>query len=62
MRVLGVDGGQSGIRLRHSAEDRVVEVEGVSRGEGDVVAAVADAVARAGARAGSAPSTASSWA
>ena len=46
MRVLGVDGGQSGIRLRHSAEERVVEVEGVSRGEGDVVAAVADAVAR----------------
>lgn len=46
MRVLGVDGGQSGIRLRHSADDRVVEVEGVSRGEGDVVAAVADAVAR----------------
>ena len=45
MRVLGVDGGQSGIRLRHSAEDRVVEVEGVSRREGDVVAAVADAVA-----------------
>jgi len=45
MRILGVDGGQSGIRLRHSAEDRVVEVEGVSRGEGDVVAAVADAVA-----------------
>jgi glucosamine kinase len=46
MRVLGVDGGQSGIRLRHSAEDRVLEVEGISRGEGDVVAAVADAVAR----------------
>ena len=45
MRVLGVDGGQSGIRLRHSAKERVVEVEGVSRGEGDVVAAVADAVA-----------------
>ena len=46
MRILGVDGGQSGIRLRHSAKDRVFEVEGVSRGEGDVVAAVADAVAR----------------
>jgi glucosamine kinase len=46
-RVLGVDGGQSGIRSRHSSGDRVVEVEGVSRLEGDTVAAVADAVARA---------------
>lgn len=46
IRVLGVDGGQSGIRLRHSAGDRIVEVEGVSRLEGDVVASVADAVAR----------------
>jgi glucosamine kinase len=45
-RVLGVDGGQSGIRMRHSAGDRIVEVEGVSRLEGDTVAAVADAVAR----------------
>lgn len=45
--VLGVDGGQSGIRLRHSGGDRVVEVDGVSRLEGDTVAAVADAVARA---------------
>lgn len=45
MRVLGVDGGQSGIRLRHSASERLVEVEGVSRGEGDVIAAVAEAVA-----------------
>ena len=52
MRVLGVDGGQSGIRLRHSAEDRVTEVEGVSRGEGDVVAAVADAVAQGWRRGG----------
>jgi N-acetylglucosamine kinase-like BadF-type ATPase len=45
-RVLGVDGGQSGIRLRHSAGNRIVEVEGVSRLEGDTVAAVADTVAR----------------
>jgi glucosamine kinase len=43
--VLGVDGGQSGIRLRHSLDDRVVEVEGVSRLEGDTISAVADAVA-----------------
>jgi glucosamine kinase len=43
--VLGVDGGQSGIRLRHSLGDRVVEIEGVSRLEGDTIAAVADAVA-----------------
>ena len=42
--VLGVDGGQAGIRLRHSARDLIVEVEGVSRLEGDTVAAVADAV------------------
>ena len=46
IRVLGVDGGQSGIRLRHSASDRIEEVEGVSRLEGDTVTAVADAVAR----------------
>ena len=38
MRVLGVDGGQSGIRLRHSSGDRIVEVVGVSRQEGDTVA------------------------
>jgi glucosamine kinase len=43
-RVLGVDGGQSGIRLRHSLGDRVVEVEGVSHQEGDTIAAVANAV------------------
>ena len=46
-RVLAVDGGQSGIRLRHSSGDRVVEVEGVSRLEGDTVAAVAGAIGRA---------------
>ena len=45
MRVLGVDGGQSGIRLRHSSGDRVVEVEGVSRLEGDTVATVAATIA-----------------
>ena len=41
MRVLGVDGGQSGIRLRHSSGDRTIEAEGVSRLEGDVNASVA---------------------
>jgi glucosamine kinase len=40
-RVLGVDGGQSGIRLRHSSSDRTVEVPGVSHLEGDAVTAVA---------------------
>ncbi len=43
MRVLAVDGGQSGIRMRHSAESRIVEVDGVSRA-GDTVALVADAI------------------
>jgi len=46
IRVLGVDGGQSGIRLRHSAGARIVEVVGVSRQEGDTVATVADAINR----------------
>jgi len=46
MRVLGVDGGQSGIRLRASDADRTVEVAGVSRAAGDTVAAVAAAVSR----------------
>jgi len=47
MRALGVDGGQSGIRLRHSSGDQMVEVEGVSRLEGDTVADVAAAIASA---------------
>lgn len=46
IRVLAVDGGQSGIRLRHSAEPRIVEVDGVSRA-GDTVAAVAQAIREA---------------
>lgn len=45
-RVLAVDGGQSGIRLRHSAEPRIVEAAGVSRA-GDTVAAVARAIGEA---------------
>lgn len=44
--VLAVDGGQSGIRLRHSSAPRVVEAAGVSRA-GDSVAAVAEAIATA---------------
>jgi len=51
--VLGVDGGQSSIRLFHSSDPRVVEVDGVSRQEGDVVAAVANAVADGWRRLGS---------
>lgn len=43
--VLGVDGGQSAIRLGHSLGHRIVEIDGVSRQEGDIVAAVANAVA-----------------
>lgn len=44
--VLAVDGGQSGIRLRHSGDPRVVEVDGVVR-DGDSIAAVARTVGRA---------------
>jgi N-acetylglucosamine kinase-like BadF-type ATPase len=44
MRVLGVDGGQSGIRMRHSLGNRTAEVEGVSRQEGDTIDSVARAV------------------
>ena len=44
--VLGVDGGQSAIRLRHSSSERTVEVEGVSRLEGDTVSIVAEQIAR----------------
>jgi N-acetylglucosamine kinase-like BadF-type ATPase len=47
MRVLAVDGGQSGIRLRVSDDPRTVEVPGVGRLEGDTVAQLADGVARA---------------
>lgn len=46
MHILAVDGGQSAIRLRHSSSDRVVEVRGVSRLEGDTVDAVASAIAQ----------------
>ena len=54
-RVLGVDGGQSGIRLRHSLDDRIVEVEGVGHQEGDTIAAVATAVSEGWHRGGFGP-------
>ncbi len=44
-RVLAIDGGQSAIRLRHSDTPGSVELEGVSRLEGDTLEAVAAAVA-----------------
>ncbi len=44
--VVGIDGGKSGIRMRHSSTRIVVEVPGVSHEEGDAVTLVADAVAR----------------
>lgn len=53
LRVLAVDGGQSAIRVRHSAWAADVESEGVSRLEGDVVTSVAAAVGRAWSEAGS---------
>ena len=52
MRVLGVDGGQSAIRLRLAGSPAVVEVAGVSRVDGDAVALVADAVAEGARRLG----------
>jgi len=45
--VLAVDGGQSGIRLKTSTGPRTVEVEGVSRLEGDTIEAVARAIGSA---------------
>lgn len=49
-RVLGVDGGQSGIRLKSSAHPGTVEVDGVSRLEGDTVRSVGNSIANAWAR------------
>jgi glucosamine kinase len=49
--VLAVDGGQSAIRLRHSAIDETIEVDGISRG-GDTRRAVVDAVERGWRQAG----------
>jgi uncharacterized phosphosugar-binding protein/N-acetylglucosamine kinase-like BadF-type ATPase len=47
MRILGVDGGQSAIRVRLAGSARVVDVAGLSRGEGDLAVRMADAVAEA---------------
>jgi N-acetylglucosamine kinase-like BadF-type ATPase len=44
MQVLAVDGGQSAIRVRHSSGGASVEIDGVSRQEGDTVAAVVRAI------------------
>ncbi len=51
-RVLAVDGGQSAIRVRHSDLPETVELEGVSRLEGDTVGAVAAAVVQGWRRSG----------
>ncbi len=51
--VLGVDGGQSSIRLRHSLSDHEVASEGVGHQEGDTIAMVAEAVAKGWERLGS---------
>jgi len=45
-QLLAVDGGQSAIRVRHSSLDHAVDVEGVSRLEGDTAGSVADAIVR----------------
>lgn len=50
-----MDGGQSAIRLCHSGAAETVEVEGISRLEGDTVGAVAAAVARGWQLAGTPP-------
>jgi len=47
LRVLAVDGGQSGIRVKSNAQPGTVEVDGVSRLEGDTMRSVAGAVANA---------------
>ncbi len=51
-QVLAIDGGQSQIRVRHSAWASEIELDGVSRLEGDTVASVAGAVGRAWRQAG----------
>jgi N-acetylglucosamine kinase-like BadF-type ATPase len=52
--VLAIDGGQSGIRVGHSETSRSVELEGVSRLEGDTLGSVAAAVAEGWRRLGAA--------
>lgn len=55
MGILAVDGGQSAVRVRHSDAPADVELEGISRLEGDTVAAVVSAVATGWHAAGSLP-------
>jgi N-acetylglucosamine kinase-like BadF-type ATPase len=50
--VLAIDGGQSAIRVRHSEGSDTVELEGVSRLEGDTLGAVVAAVAKGWRQAG----------
>ncbi len=52
--ILAVDGGQSGIRMRHSSSARIVEVNGVIRSS-DTIAAVAHAISEAWADGGFPP-------
>ena len=47
IEVLAVDGGQSGVRARHSSSSALVEVDGVSRREGDTIDAIVVATAAA---------------
>jgi uncharacterized phosphosugar-binding protein/N-acetylglucosamine kinase-like BadF-type ATPase len=49
---IGVDGGQSGLRLRVAGQDRWYEAPGYSHAEGDVVSYVVDATTEAWRRAG----------
>ncbi len=50
-----MDGGQSAIRVCHSSASEHVEVEGISRLEGDTISAVAEAVAAGWRQAGAPP-------
>ena len=54
-QVLAVDGGQSSIRVRHSSRLDAIELDGVSRLEGDTVDAVARAVSEGWRAAGALP-------
>jgi N-acetylglucosamine kinase-like BadF-type ATPase len=45
--ILGVDGGQSGIRMRTSLSESTIEIEGVSHQDGDTISLIARAVGAA---------------
>jgi N-acetylglucosamine kinase-like BadF-type ATPase len=53
--VLGVDGGQTAIRIRHSGHDREIQVDGVGRHDVDAIVAVASAVLEGWQQLGSPP-------